>query len=207
MHILRKTLLFSVVVATVVLSGCIVNRLPRAAFTATPAFGYPPLEVTFNATASSSPNGPIVNYEWDFGGSDTEVGPTVSHTYTEKGVYAVTLEVADSTGKRATRTMSVEALNRAPIARFTTNVSTTGVNQPVWFDASTSTDSDGEIVDYLWDFGDGETGDGAVVEHTYTTAQGRGWRPVITLTVIDENGAPNSITHTILVVGCDACNP
>ena len=207
MHILRKALLFSVVVATVVLSGCVVNRVPRAAFTATPAFGYPPLEVTFNATASSSPNGPIVNYDWDFGGSDTEVGPTASHTYTEKGVYPVTLEVTDSTGKRATRTMSIEALNRAPIARFTTNVSTTGVDQPVWFDASASTDSDGEVVDYLWDFGDGETGEGVLVEHTYTTAQGRGWRPVITLTAMDENGAPNSVTHTILVVGCDACNP
>ena len=147
-----------VVAALAALSGCL-ERGPRADFTATPPFDYPPLNVTFDASSSTSPNGPIVDYAWDFGDGTTAGGVTVTHTYTEKGVYTVTLEARDSAGQTAERTKTVEALNRAPVARFTASVYTTGVRQPVWFNASASTDSDGEIVQYIWSFGDGETAD------------------------------------------------
>ena len=193
-----------VVAALAALSGCL-ERGPRADFTATPPFDYPPLNVTFDASSSTSPNGPIVDYAWDFGDGTTAGGVTVTHTYTEKGVYTVTLEVRDAAGQTAERTKTVEALNRAPVARFTANVYTTGVRQPVWFNASASTDSDGEIVQYIWSFGDGETGDGVTVQHEYQTAGGTGWRPEITLTVVDDNGATNSVSHSIIVVGCDSC--
>jgi PKD repeat protein len=206
MQTLRKVLSLVIVIAAgAALSGCFLQNAPRAEFTTTPAFDYPPLEVTFNASASSSPNGAIVNYDWDFGDGATAGGVTVTHTYTEKGVYAVTLEVRDASGETAARTRNVEALNRAPVARFKTNVSTTGVRQPIWFNASESTDSDGEIVDYLWDFGDGTTADGVLVEHEYQSAGGTGWRPEITLTVVDDNGATNSVMHQVLIVGCDSC--
>jgi PKD repeat protein len=206
MQTLRKVLSLVIVIAAgAALSGCFLQNAPRAEFTTTPAFDYPPLEVTFNASASSSPNGAIVNYDWDFGDGATAGGVTVTHTYTEKGVYAVTLEVRDASGETAARTRNVEALNRVPVARFKTNVSTTGVHQPIWFNASESTDSDGEIVDYLWDFGDGTTADGVLVEHEYESAGGTGWRPEITLTVVDDNGATNSVMHQVLIVGCDSC--
>lgn len=202
-----ERLLSLVIVAAAVaaLSGCFLQSAPRAEFTATPEFDYPPLDVTFNASSSSSPNGPIVNYDWDFGDGATAGGVTVTHTYTEKGVYEVTLEVRDSAGETGVRTKSVEALNRVPVARFKTNVNTTGVRQPIWFNASESTDSDGEIVDYLWDFGDGTTDEGVLVEHEYQSAGGTGWRPEITLTVVDDNGATNSVMHQVLIVGCDNC--
>ncbi len=187
------------------LSGCLFQSVPRAEFTATPPFDYPPLEVTFDGSASTSPNGPIVNYSWDFGDGTTGAGAVVTHTYTEKGVYEVTLEVRDAAGGTAQRTKMVEALNHAPVARFSPNVYTTAVRQPVWFNASESSDSDGEIVQYIWDFGDGETGEGEVVEHEYQTAGGTGWRPTITLTVVDDEGATDSASHTIIVVGCDSC--
>ena len=53
------------------------------------------------------------------------------------------------------------------------------------FDGSGSTDSDGNISEYRWDFGDGTTGTGNVVSHSYT---GSGSYPV-TLAVRDNNGA------------------
>ena len=202
MHILRKTVLFGAVVATMVLSGCNLDRTPRADFTMDPESGYPPLVVTFDGHASSIPND-IAAYEWDFGGGDTGVGPVVSRTFTEKGIHAVTLEITDSTGQRATCTKSVTALNRAPVARFTTSVVIASVNQPVRFDASASTDSDGEIVYYLWDFGDGEIGEGVVIDHDYATGGGR--RFVITLTVLDEDQVSHSVTHEIQVVGSPCC--
>jgi hexosaminidase len=186
------------------LAGC-VSSLPRAEFEATPRFAYPPLVVAFDAAASSSPNGAIVSYAWDFGDGETANGITVSHTYPDKGVYAVTLTVTDSAGKSGSRSLTVEALNRVPVADFQASIYTTPVDRPVRFDASDSYDPDGEIVDYLWAFGDGDVGEGIFVEHAYTTAGGSGWRPAITLTVIDDDGGQSSRTRQIIVVGCDSC--
>ncbi len=206
MQRLGKVLSLAIVaVAVAALTGCFLQSAPRAQFTTTPAYDYPPLDVTFDASSSSSPNGPIVNYSWDLGDGTTAGGVIVTHTYVEKGVYEVTLEVRDSAGETGVRTKSVEALNRPPVARFAANVYTTGVNQPVWFNAAESYDPDGEIVEYVWSFGDGETDEGVLVEHEYTTAGGTGWRPQITLTVVDDNGGTDSVSKQILVVGCDSC--
>ncbi|MEN6369073.1 MAG: PKD domain-containing protein, partial [Thermotogota bacterium] len=59
------------------LAGCVATNSPHATFTRTPKEGYPPLEVQFDASASTSPNGDIVTYEWDFGDDDTGTGETV----------------------------------------------------------------------------------------------------------------------------------
>jgi len=187
------------------LSGCLDRQLPAADFTATPRFGYPPLEVSFDASGSHSPNGAIVSYEWDFDDGETRTGVVVEHTFSEKGTYAVTLTVTDSAGKSASRTKTVEALNRLPTASFTFSPYYVGVNQPAQFDASDSYDPDGEIVQYIWSFGDGTTGEGMIVEHSYTSAHGSGWRPVVTLTVVDDDGGSSSTSRTIYVAGCDSC--
>ena len=93
MQRLGKAFSFLIVAAAVAaLAGCMLQTEPRAEFTATPQFDYPPLDVTFNGAASTSPNGPIVDYAWDFGDGTTAGGVSVSHTYTEKGVYDVTLD-------------------------------------------------------------------------------------------------------------------
>ncbi len=201
----RLASLFCAIALVAVAAGCALQTQPRAEFTATPRFGYPPLDITFDAAGSTSPNGAIVGYEWAFGDGATAAGSRVTHTYTEKGIYKVVLEVQDETGRRGVRTQEVEALNHAPIAQFTANVYTTPVRQPVWFNASESYDPDGEIVAYLWDFGDGTTSEGEVVDHEYQTAGGSGWRPEITLTVIDDDGASDSASVRIIVVGCDSC--
>ena len=140
--------------ALVVLSGCLASNLPQASFSLTPAnHGYPPLDVTFDASASSSPNGAIVSYAWDFDDGETASGKIVSRTFTEKGTYGVSLVVTDSSGEIGARTQFVEALNRVPIAAFTPSAYTVGVDQPIRFDASDSYDPDGAGIDrYIWDF-------------------------------------------------------
>lgn len=60
------------------------------------------------------------------------------------------------------------------------------------FDASGSSDSDGNITEYSWDFGDGGTGINAIVTHQYSGDT----RPV-TLTVIDDQGGIALIQHLI----------
>jgi len=199
MQTLRKVLSLVIVVAAVAaLSGCFLQSVPRAAFTATPEFDYPPLDVTFNASASSSPNGPIVNYDWDFGDGATAGGVIVTHTYTEKGVYAVTLEVRDSAGETGVRTKSVEALNRAPIASFVEDASEVTADVVLEFDASASYDPDGRIVEYDWDFGDGWTDSGVLVEHSYPREESI---YTVTLSVFDDDDGSDTYSKKI-EIGC-----
>jgi len=197
-------LLAALIGMTLLLSACDRVVGPRAEFSIEPLnHDYPPLEVTLDASASSSPNGAIVSYDWDLGDGDTDSGVRVTHTYTEKGVYDITLVVTDSTGEIGARTRSVEALNRVPVAVFTSSpLYWVGLQDPVKFDASDSYDPDGEIVQYIWSFGDGSSGEGMVVYHEYTTS---GWEPLVTLTVVDEDGGSKSISKKLLVVGCDDC--
>jgi len=63
------------------------------------------------------------------------------------------------------------------------------------FDGSMSYDPDGSIVEYLWDFGDGTSASGAIVEHTFTK---RGTYDV-TLTVRDDAGDTSS-SHLLIVI-------
>jgi len=63
--------------------------------------------ITFDGTNSVDPEGNIEAYEWDFGDDTIGEGPTPVHTYTEEGIYAVTLNVTDSQGHTGTDTAIV----------------------------------------------------------------------------------------------------
>jgi len=63
-----------------------------------PKEGRLPLTVSFDGSQSTSPNGDIVSYEWDFGDSSTSTGIKTSHTFTSPGEYTVTLTVTDALG-------------------------------------------------------------------------------------------------------------
>ncbi len=201
----RLVLAFVVIIAAATLGGCLFSQAPQAAFTYTPSEGYPPLTVRFDAGTSSSPNGSIVSYTWDFGDGTTGVGSTTEHTFTQPGTYPVRLTVTDSTGKTGTVTHTVHILNHPPQAAFTYYPHIVSKGYPVSFDASGSTDADGEIVEYQWNFGDGRTASGEYVEHAYASAGSNGIRYPVTLTVVDNNGGRASITKYVQVVGCGSC--
>jgi PKD repeat protein len=67
------------------------------------------------------------------------------------------------------------------------------VNNIVAFDGSSSTDPDGTIASYAWDFGDTKTGSGVTTSHAYTTAG----TYTVTLTVTDNGGLTGSDSATI----------
>ena len=79
----------------------------------------------------------------------------------------------------------------APTAAFTASV----VNLAASFDGSGSTDPDGTIASYAWDFGDRTTGTGATPSHTYATAG----TYQVKLTVTDNRGGTGSLTKPLTV--------
>jgi PKD repeat protein len=86
--------------------------------------------------------------------------------------------------------------NQPPTAAFTWSPSPGRATHPVAFDGTTSTDPDGTIVDYAWDFGDGSIGSGATPSHAYA-APGT---YTVTLTVKDDDGATSSVSHQVTVL-------
>jgi PKD repeat protein len=67
----------------------------------------------------------------------------------------------------------------------------------VSLDASGAVDTDGEILTYDWDFGDGGTASGVLASHTYTATAARTF--VVTLTVTDNQGGTSTANATITV--------
>ncbi len=86
--------------------------------------------------------------------------------------------------------------NYLPAARFSYTPTKMGLGEEVSFDASASSDPDGSISSYKWEFGDGGEGSGVKVKHSY---HGLG-DYIVTLTVIDNEGGSNSTIKLIRVV-------
>ncbi|MFT4297059.1 MAG: PKD domain-containing protein [Micropruina sp.] len=165
------------------------NRAPSAVFSYTKSFQ----TVNVDASGSSDPDGPLASYAWDFGDAATATGVTASHSYANGGSYTVTLTVTDAQGLTNTTTQTVVAApNQAPTAAFGATVNL----HDVAFDAAASSDPDGTLASYAWDFGDGSTGTGVTASHSYPAAGSY----TVTLTVTDDQGATNAVTHTVETV-------
>ncbi len=175
-----------------------VNQPPHAAFSYTPSAPTVSTVITFNASASSDPDGTIVSYAWNFGDGTTGSGVTVQHSYTAPGTYTVQLTVRDNAGATDSATAQVSVApvaNQPPHAAFSYTPPNPNPGAWVHFDASASSDPDGTIVSYAWNFGDGSTGTGVSVYHQFTSAGTYGVR----LTVRDNAGATDSVTHSVVV--------
>lgn len=158
-------------------------KLPNVAPTAAFTHSANQLSLSVDASGSSDPDGSIASYKWDFGDGTPGSGPTATHVYAASGTYAVKLVVTDDAGAtgQVTTSVSVSAPNQAPTASFT--VSQAGM-RAVTVDAEGSSDPDGSVSDYAWDFGDGSTGSGKTTNHTYAT----GGTFTVTLVVTDNEG-------------------
>ncbi|MET1006925.1 MAG: PKD domain-containing protein [Propionibacteriaceae bacterium] len=163
-----------------------VNQDPTAAFTNTCT----ELVCAFDATTSADPDGSIASYAWDFGDGKTSTVATPSHTFAADDTYAVKLTVTDNRGGTDTVTKNVTVkANVKPTAAFTSSCA----ERVCAFDGSGSTDSDGTVASYAWDFGDGDTSTLAKPSHTFATDD----TYTVKLTVTDNQGATDVVTHDV----------
>ncbi len=87
------------------------------------------------------------------------------------------------------------APNQLPTARFTTSVAEGRAPLATSFNASGSSDPDGSIASYAWTFGDGTTGSGAQVDHTFAD----GGEYEVRLVIRDDRGGEDSAADTVFV--------
>jgi len=173
-----------------------INLPPMARLSAEPMSGQAPLLVSFDGGASQDPDSTITGYHWDFGDSTGGEGAQISHTYQDSGTYTVTLTVTDGHG--ATDSAGVEisvTANSAPVAVIDAGPLSGYAPLTVILNASGSSDNDGSIVSYSWDFGDNSSQAGVEAEHIYNISGNH----VVTLTVTDDGGATGTATVTVQV--------
>jgi PKD repeat protein len=161
----------------------------------------------FNGSSSTAPDSTIVRYDWSFGDGTIGSGALVSHYYGTVGVYVVALTVTDNFARRSTNTVTLNIaapiLNQPPVARITPlpgAVPSLGyvAGSPMFLSPLGTSDPDGSIVSYFWEFGDGtnrllSTPD--AVPHTYNVSGTYS----VQLTVTDNSGLSNSKSINLVI--------
>lgn len=167
-----------------------------------PPIGSAPFEVSFDGSRITQSQGPEFFFNWDFGdGTSPGNGSRVRHTYEKTGTFKVSLVISDGTGKlQEIPTNTIVIVNNAKAqpkikvdkelgeAPFTVN-----------FDGSESTDSNGSISEFHWEFGDPSSAvnerTGVSVSHTFEKAGVY----EVTLTIVDNNSERISTKQSIEV--------
>jgi subtilisin family serine protease/PKD repeat protein len=157
--------------------------------------------VTLDASATTDNSSPAhaLTYAWDTDGdgdfsdtpgSATGVTPTVTFPI---GVRTVTLRVTDYMGNVGTDTVVVTITDAPPVANAGPDRSS-NEGSPVSFNGSASSDIEGPIASYSWNFGDGSApATGATPTHVFRN-QG-----VYTVTLSATDSAGQTRTDTALV--------
>ena len=121
--------------------------------------------------------------------ADAAVSPTVARSATPA------VSATATTNALSTRGVNWSIVLSAPNTAPTASMLPTCTEVTCSVDGSASTDADGTVATYAWDFGDGGTSTGATGSHTYAQAGAY----TITLTVTDDDGATSSTSAKVNV--------
>jgi PKD repeat protein len=138
-------------------------------------------------------NDTIDSWSWDFGDGNTSTQQNPTHTYASSGYFDVSLTVTGTSGTNDTETIQIwVGPNQAPTADFSYTV--LGGNVVAFADQST--DIDGTVQGWSWNFGDGNTSTDQNPTHQYASPGTYS----VTLTVTDDDGATDDVTRSVSVI-------
>jgi len=170
-----------------------VNAPPVASFT------YDPSEPTYLdiiqfTDTTTDPDGFTVNWTWDFGDGNSSYDQHPQHNYPVEGIYTTSLTVRDNDNATNTTSMDIDVTKIPPVADFTYYPSSPETKVPITF-TDNSSDIDGNITAWLWEFGEGSTNTTQNPVHTYYT----NGTYMANLTVTDNDGLTDTMSKAIIV--------
>jgi hypothetical protein len=187
-------------VSTHRVDAVVATAAPEGSFDYSPKRPQPGQAVTLTGTGED-PDGTNVTLQWDLDGDvewDDGTGNTATRTFADEGWHPISLRIRDEDGDVdvVTRYIPVgDVVNHNPVAGFTWSPTVARAGDLVTF-TSTSTDPDGDALEYYWELdGDENYDDGSAsaASRTFATA---GSYPV-TLYVEDQRGGWDEVTRTI----------
>src|SRR5438309_282358 len=159
----------------------------------------PGMPITFTALATGGSGGYM--YHWAFGDAMSADGAAVSHAYQSHGEYTVIVNVTDTLQGSATTSLTVVV---AKLDVEATESATTVASGTAITFAASATGGAGGPYTYTWDFGDGSTGIGSIVTHSF--ANSGSYIPKVT--VADSSGVSyQRILETITVQPAPSAAP
>ncbi|HTD81844.1 MAG TPA: PKD domain-containing protein [Thermoplasmata archaeon] len=144
--------------------------------------------------SASTDNLGMATYAWNFGDGSTASATSVSHSYATPGAYSATLTVTDRSGNTGSAVVTITVRDTVAPAVRGGGDRIVDEGQPLFFDASASTDNVG-VASTLWIFGDNSTSSQAALTHVYAT---RGTYDA-SVTVTDADGNSQTVRFTVTV--------
>jgi len=182
----KKTILALELILLIILSVFILsmfigngkNKFPVAFVSAEITSDKAPLDVSFKGSGLDK-DGFIISYQWDFGDGATSKAQNPTHIFQNSGKYIVTFTVTDNNGAIGIKKITINVEENTPpkvttvveqefsdyvLTDFTWSPEYPDIGEKITF---RNLYYYGEIIFNYWNFGDGSSGFGSIVTHTY----------------------------------------
>ncbi len=163
---------------------------------ASPASALEGQPVNFSALCTDPGPADVVSYGWAFGdASGNATGNATSHTFANQGNYSVTLTCDDGDGGRVSTRVNVTVANVAPTVTALLATGTANEGSLMSFASQCADVGVLDVLTYSWSFGDGATGPGQNLTHTFLDDG----RYNVALTCMDGDGGIVSSSTVVIV--------
>ena len=172
---------------------------PLARFSALPAIGVAPLNVTFTDAST----GDITSWQWNFGDGTTSSAKNPTHVYETAGEFDVSLTVEGPGGSNTTiktHYVIIDEPATPPTAAFSAD-NVDGMSLP--HNVTFNDQSTGDITSWQWNFGDGTTSSAKNPTHVYETTGEFN----VSLTVEGPGGSNMITKNNFVIIAVDNVPP